>query len=85
MAQCIISGCNNIAQHNFSVRCRRPDTSAIWAPNTNAFLCDTHAEQGCVIDISITPNQSNQITTNISSGGNDVVTRTTDINHEADE
>ena len=46
MQKCIIDGCSNEGVHNFGVRCRRPNTSAIWAPNTNAYLCDEHAEQG---------------------------------------
>ena len=34
---CIITGCPNEGIHNIGIRCRRPDTTAIWAPNTNAF------------------------------------------------
>ena len=43
---CIIAGCRNPATNNFSVRLRREDTSAIWAPNTEAFICDEHAACG---------------------------------------
>ena len=84
MPRCIIDGCTNEGVHNFGVRCRRPNTSAIWAPNTTAYLCDEHAEQGCVIDISITTTTSETVTTNVSGGGR-ITSRTTNINHEADE
>jgi hypothetical protein len=84
MPQCLIPNCQNNAEHNIGIRCRRPNTSAIWAPNCNAYLCDEHAEQGCIIEITITPNTLGTITTNVSSGGN-VISRITPINHEADE
>jgi len=84
MPRCIIHGCPNNAEHNLGIRCRRPDTSAIWAPNCNAFLCDEHAENGCSIEIRITPNNLGTITTNVSGGGNSV-SRTTTINHDAIE
>ncbi len=84
MPHCIVPGCNNYAEHNISVRCRRPDTSAIWAPNTTAYLCDEHAEQGCIIDVTITPTNDREVTTNVTAGGR-VASRTTTINHDADE
>ncbi len=84
MAQCIIQNCQNDAQHNLGIRLRRPDTSAIWAPNCDAFMCDEHAEQGCIIEINVVPNMHGTITTNVSGGGN-VFTRTTTINHDAIE
>jgi len=84
MPKCIINCCPNIAEHNLGVRCRRPDTTAIWAPNCNAYLCDEHAENGCSIDIMITPNNLGSITTNVSGVGNKI-SRTTTINHDAIE
>jgi hypothetical protein len=85
MAQCIIPNCTNDASHNLGIRCRRPNTSAIWAPNCNAYLCDAHAEQGCSIQIIVTPNNAATITTNVSSGAGAVITRTTPISHDAVE
>ena len=38
MPRCIIDGYPNDGIHNFGVRCRRPDTGAIWTPNTDAYL-----------------------------------------------
>lgn len=75
---CIIAGCNNRGEHNISIRCRREDTSAIWAPNTEAFLCDQHAGDGLAIEIILTPTRTAQIETTVSGGGT-AVARTTPI------
>jgi hypothetical protein len=79
MAQCLVPNCQNIATHNLSVRLRRPNTSAIWAPNCNAYLCNVHANQGYTVDIVLTPSAVRQITTNVSAIGGRVKTRTTNI------
>lgn len=84
MATCLVPDCENDADHNLGIRLRRPNTSAIWAPNCNAYLCDDHAEEGCTIMISIIPNSSGKIKTIVSAGGN-AKTRTTDITHAANE
>lgn len=84
MAKCIIDGCPNEGIHTFGVRCRRPDTTAIWAPNTNAYLCNEHAEQGCVIDVTITPVTTGNVQTNITNGSQ-TISRITRITHDADE
>jgi hypothetical protein len=81
MPQCLIPNCPNNAVNNISIRCRRPDTSAIWAPNTAAFLCDVHADQGYIIDITLTPATSRTITTRVSAGGQVVTRRTRIIHH----
>lgn len=80
MPQCLIPHCPNNAVHNLGVRLRRPDTSAIWAPNCDAYLCDEHADQGYTVDVTLTPTINRTITTNLSAGGN-VVSRTTPIVH----
>lgn len=80
MPNCIITGCHNDARNNFSVRCRRPDTTAIWAPNTEAFLCDDHAAQGLRIAITLTPNASGEIETEVTSQVGQAIRRTTIIN-----
>lgn len=82
MPTCLVPNCPNNAQHNLGIRLRRPETTAIWAPNCDAFLCDTHADQGYNIDIKLTPNNTRTITTNVSVAGGVVVSRTTNIvNH----
>jgi len=83
MTQCLIPNCKNDAEHNLGVRLRRPDTTAIWAPNCDAFLCKEHTKQGYIVDVKLTPAPSGNrnITTNLSVGGR-VVTRTTPIIHQ---
>jgi hypothetical protein len=76
---CIITGCPNPAPHNIGVRLRREDTSAIWAPNTHAFLCDDHAAGGMTVEVILTPNTSGEITTIVSDGGGATATRVTPI------
>jgi hypothetical protein len=72
MPTCLIPGCTNNAENNISIRCRRTDTSAIWAPNTEAYLCDIHAALRAVVERTVT--------TNVSAGGR-TETRTTPIIH----
>ena len=78
---CIIAGCKNRAEHNIGIRLRRPDTSAIWAPNTEAFLCDEHAIQGLKIRIVLMPTATGEIETEVTSQGF-VASRTTGIINE---
>lgn len=84
MPQCLIPNCPNNAQHNIGIRCRRPNTTAIWAPNCDAYLCDEHADQGYEITISLSPIDQRLITTNVNAGGN-VASRTSRINHDSVE
>ena len=58
MPRCLIPNFTNNAENNISIRCRRPDTTAIWAPNTVGNLCDIHADEGYTIDITFTPSLS---------------------------
>jgi hypothetical protein len=81
MPNCLIPNCPNNAEHNLGIRCRRPDTTAIWAPNLNAYLCDEHADQGYIIDIVLTPTGDREIVTIVNAGGENVQRRTP-INHE---
>jgi hypothetical protein len=79
MAQCIVPGCSNRAFNNIGIRLRRPNTTAIWAPNTNAFVCDLHATAGFDIQITLTSNSSGHIRTDTGSPSRRI-TRTTPIN-----
>ena len=80
MPQCLIPNCTNNADNNISIRCRRPNTSAIWAPNTVGYLCDVHADKGYKIDITFRQSAIRTITSNVSAGGH-TITRTTPILH----
>jgi len=62
---CIIPGCTDEAVHNFGVRLRRPDTTAIWAPNTEAYLCDAHASRGLRITVILEPTNTQAIETTV--------------------
>lgn len=79
---CIILNCNNQASNNLSVRLRREDTSAIWAPNTEAYLCDEHASQGFNVEITLTPREDNNILTQVQHEGGEPRTRTTPIRNQ---
>lgn len=82
--QCIINGCPNPAHNHFGVRLRRQDTSAIWAPNTEAYICDHHAVTGLAINVQITPAAGGNITTIVSDGaGANPAIRTTPIVNQA--
>jgi len=84
---CLVPGCTNEAPFFLGVRLRRPimlpqhtsHGTAIWAPDCEAYLCSTHAAQGYTIDITLTPANTNTITTNVSVAGGTVVSRTTPI------
>jgi hypothetical protein len=52
MANCIVPGCSVDAQNSLSIRLRRPDTSAIWAPNLDAHVCDIHATSGARVTVT---------------------------------
>lgn len=83
MSRCIVAGCNSSAEHHFGVRLRRPDTTAIWAPNTYAYVCDYHATAGMKVKVELEPTGSGNIDTEISSNGGRPVRRTTPIQHRA--
>lgn len=38
MEKCIIPGCPHEGGNQLGIRCRRPDTTAVWAPNCNVFF-----------------------------------------------
>lgn len=48
-AECLIPMCERKVTHQFSVRMRRKDTGADWAPNVPAYFCDFHANSGADI------------------------------------
>ncbi|CAK1746686.1 hypothetical protein EDB38_1069 [Vibrio crassostreae] len=79
---CVIPGCGNPATNNFSVRLRREDTSAIWAPNTNAYVCDEHAAQGFDITVHLVPRNDDSLVTHVSSGAGRGYSRTTRIRNQ---
>lgn len=72
---CIV--CGQFADKVIGIRLRREldKLSAIWAPNTKAYLCDVHAGIGYDINIEFIPRDDTTIKTTVSSSGNNPVTR----------
>jgi len=77
MSTCIINGCRNHASNNFGVRLRREDTSAIWAPNTEAYICDFHASSGFDITVQLHTRTDKNIVTNVNANGGGFAQRQT--------
>ena len=75
---CIFEGCGDPGVHNFGVRLRRPDTTAIWAPNTNAMVCNYHAGHGMRITVQLESIEERVVETRVHSVAR-IATRTTDI------
>lgn len=85
MSECVVPSCAREARNNFSVRLRRPDTSAIWAPNTEAFVCDRHAASGARVTIYYEATESDEIEVRVH-GTEPPAIRVTPIHHrEAEE
>jgi hypothetical protein len=80
MPECIVPGCSLNAVNNLSVRLRPPDTSAIWSPNTNAFVCDIHARCGARVTLVYEITDAKRIETRVI-GANEPVVRRTGIRH----
>ena len=53
MRACAIAGCALEGVNSLGVRCRRPSTRALWAPNAGLGLCDVHARQGLVVRLEL--------------------------------
>lgn len=55
-AECLVPECGRKPiTHQFSVRMRRKDTGADWAPNVPAYFCDFHANSGAKVTILYEP------------------------------
>lgn len=83
MTTCIIAGCDQPARNNLGVRCRKPTTRAVWAPNLDAFLCKKHAEAGVDITLSVEAATHGRVDATVVSGGAQVGERTTPIRRRA--
>jgi hypothetical protein len=80
---CLIPGCHRNARNKLAVRCRKPSTRAVWAPDSEAYLCKEHAEGGVVINVTVESNASKTVTVSYESGGQPGPTRTTSIRRNA--
>jgi hypothetical protein len=68
---CMIPKCPHEARHTLTIRMRRTDTSAVWAPATNFKICDKHATAGAEIEIIFRPKRNGKITTDVYSPAKD--------------
>ena len=58
--------CGKDAYNALGIRCRRANTTAVWAPNLDAYLCDEHVKSGCEMAISYAPTTDGVVTTTIT-------------------
>jgi hypothetical protein len=83
MPHCVVPGCSREGRNNLGVRLRRPDTSAIWAPNTQAYVCDLHAETGARILVFYEATETDEVEIEVR-GSTSELSRVTEIRHAAD-
>ena len=81
--KCLIPGCTNDAKNKLSIRCRKPSTLAVWAPDSEAYLCKSHAEQGVDVAVDISPAATGNVSVTYTSGGQAAPSRTTPIKRTA--
>ena len=77
-ARCLVPGCANVPTHLLSMRMRRKDTGADWAPNTRAYFCTPHANNGAHLTVLYEPNRTGEVAIAVSASKR-TVTRTTKI------
>ena len=88
---CVVPGCDRPGKHKLGVRCRvshepspipgKSKTSALWAPDADAFLCDGHALGGAHITLIYEPNDSGETAVKVI-GAPHTDDRRTPIRHE---
>lgn len=80
---CIVPGCVNDGRNRLGVRCRiahdgtapfpaKGRSSALWAPDAEAYVCDAHALGGAHLTLLFEPDSSEQLTIKV------IATRTVD-------
>ena len=77
---CIVSGCSRSGRNKLGVRLRKPDTNAIWSPDTGAFVCDTHARSGVRLTVIFEATQSGRVEVRTHAAGA-VTSKTASITH----
>ena len=77
-AKCMVPGCTNKPRFILSLRMRRHDSGATWAPNQPAYFCDAHANSGSDVTIMFTPTATGENHVRVAASG-PVVERTTPI------
>jgi hypothetical protein len=77
---CVVPGCPREGRNNLGVRLRRPDTTAIWAPNTQAYVCDSHAESGARLLVFYEATETDEVEVDVR-GATSELSRVTEIRH----
>lgn len=80
--QCLICGVDD-ARNKLAIRCRKPSTRAVWAPDSEAYLCKEHAEGGVEIVVTVAPTTTRSVKATYASGSVQGPTRTTPIKRRA--
>lgn len=79
-AECLVPGCTAKPHFILSLRMRRHDSGATWAPNQPAYFCDKHANNGSEILVHYMPTLSHEnCVTVIATVPDSVTHRTTPI------
>ena len=79
-AECLLPGCVNDPTHLLSLRMRRQDSGADWAPNTPAYFCTEHATKGAHIVVLYSPDTTGVVEIDVSAAYSArTVSRTTPI------
>lgn len=74
---CIVPGCSRTGRNTLGVRLRKPDTTAIWAPETEAHVCDTHARSGARVTLIYEATDTGRVEVRTYSADEPIVKRMT--------
>jgi hypothetical protein len=74
---CIVPGCSRTGRNKLGVRLRKPDTTAIWSPETDAHVCDTHARSGARLTVIYEANETGRVEIRTYGASEPIVKRLT--------
>ena len=80
MPECLVPGCTSNAQNTLGVRLRKPDSTAIWAPQTYAYICDAHARSGARVALAYEATDTGRVELRVQ-GANEAIERGAVITH----
>jgi hypothetical protein len=67
-AKCMVPRCPKPVTHQLSLRMRRQDSGADWAPNAPAYFCERHATRGAEVFITYVPKATGEVIVNVVVG-----------------
>lgn len=80
---CLVPGCTEDVKNRIAIRYRKPSTRAVWAPNSDAFLCKQHAEGGVRLVLDVEATNTRELDATITASGATVAERVTPIRRSA--